>query len=88
MSRGKFHKPVIVQPGRIDRDRIVLSTRDAALVLLRDWPHDKAQERREEAMKACLAVIKGKKPPSYARKAFVIAAKDARILIHDGAESS
>lgn len=83
-GRGQFHKPVIVQPGRIDRDRVVVSTRDAAMILLRDWPEDKASERREKAMGACLAVIRGKKPPSFARNAFIAAAKDAKILLHDG----
>lgn len=85
-GRGLFHKPVIVQPRRIDRDRVVVSTRDAAMVLLRDWPDDKARERREKAMRACLAVIRGKKPPSFARNAFIAAAKDARILLHDGSK--
>jgi hypothetical protein len=34
-------------------------------------------------MRACLAVIRGNKPPSFARNAFISAAKDARILLDD-----
>ncbi|WP_312860736.1 DUF982 domain-containing protein [Neoaquamicrobium sediminum] len=67
MSKLRFHKPVRVQPGRIDRDKVVLSTKHAAEILLRDWP-DRGQKKRERAMRACLEVIKGRKPPSYARK--------------------
>lgn len=82
MRKTRFHKPVRVQPGRIDRDRIVLSTKDAAEILLNDWP-DKAHQKREKAMQACLDVIKGRRPPSHARSAFIAAAKDARILLDD-----
>lgn len=34
----RFRKPVAVQPGRIDRVRVVVSVLDAADVLLHDWP--------------------------------------------------
>lgn len=78
MSR-RFHKPVIIQPGRIDRDRVVSTVREAAEILLRDWPQE--GDTRTRAMKACLDVINGKKPPSTARTAFIAAAKDARIYM-------
>ncbi|TKT74662.1 DUF982 domain-containing protein [Aquamicrobium sp. LC103] len=80
MSKKPFHKPVVIQPGRIDRDRVVISTRDAAQILLREWPME--SEKRVKAMKACLDVIKGNKPPSHARNAFIAAAKDAHILLY------
>ncbi|RUV27619.1 MAG: DUF982 domain-containing protein [Mesorhizobium sp.] len=32
-------------------------------------------------MEACLGVIRGEKPPRVARQAFIVAAKDARILL-------
>ena len=59
--------------------------KDAAEVLLRDWP-DKAQAKREKAMRACLDVVKRGKPPSHARRAFISAAKDAQILLNDFAD--
>lgn len=77
-----FHKPVLVQRGRIDRDRIILSARDAADFLLRDWPAG-TEAKRERAMLACLDVLRGQKPPSHARRAFIMAAKEARILLDD-----
>ncbi|ESY63977.1 MULTISPECIES: DUF982 domain-containing protein [Mesorhizobium] len=79
---GHFRKPIVIQPGRIDRDRVVVSVSDAAEVLLRDWPKP-TSERRLAAIRACLAVMRGEKPPRVARQAFIVAAKDARILLGD-----
>ena len=76
----RFHRPVVVQPGRIDRDRVVVTIADAATVLLRDWPRQNG-EKRIVAMQACLQVIRGEKPPRVARQAFIEAAKDARIFL-------
>ncbi|MER8549455.1 MULTISPECIES: DUF982 domain-containing protein [unclassified Mesorhizobium] len=80
MRTRRFRKPVVVQPGRIDRDRVVASVSDAAEVLLRDWPRP-AGKSRLAAIEACLAVIRGEKPPRIARQAFIAAAKEARILL-------
>jgi hypothetical protein len=77
----KFNRPVVVQPGRIDRDRVVTNVREAAL---RDWPQPES-EKRFAAMQACLAVIKGELPPRVARQAFIDAAKDARIFLGEKA---
>ncbi|MER8524191.1 DUF982 domain-containing protein [Mesorhizobium sp. M0598] len=80
MGTRRFRKPVVVQPGRIDRDRVVASVSDAAEVLLRDWPTPEGKSRLA-AIEACLAVIRGEKPPRIARQAFIAAAKEARILL-------
>jgi len=77
-----FHRPVVVQTGRLDRERVVASTRDAAAVLLKDWPLAESS-KRTRAMEACLSVIRGEKPPSVARRAFVAAAREARVLVRD-----
>lgn len=77
-----FHRPVVVQTGRLDRERVVASTRDAAAVLLKDWPLAESS-KRTRAMEACLSVIRGEKPPSVARRAFVAAAREAKVLVRD-----
>ena len=82
MTTRRFHKPIHVQLGRLDRDRVVVSTQDAAQILLRDWPLQESQ-RRLRAMKACLDVLKQKKPPSAARDAFISAAKEAGVYLGD-----
>jgi hypothetical protein len=78
----RFHKPVTVQPGRIDHDRVVIDIKGAAQLLLRDWSLDRSEKHRR-AMQRCLDVLRGERPPSYARSAFVAAAKEARILLED-----
>lgn len=80
----RFRKPVVVQPGRIDRDRVVVSALDAADMLLHNWlkPDSNA---RHHAVRACIAVLRDGQPPRVARQAFVAAAKDARIFLGDQA---
>lgn len=77
-----FHRPVTVQTGRIDRERVIRTTRDAAEVLLRNWPLPESR-KRSRAMDLCLRVIRGEQPPSAARRAFVQAAREARVLIEE-----
>lgn len=77
-----FHRPVVVQTGRLDRERVIASTRDAAAVLLKDWPLPDSR-MRARAMAACLGVIRGEKPPYVARRAFVAAAREAKVLVGD-----
>ncbi|MEX0956397.1 MAG: DUF982 domain-containing protein [Rhizobiaceae bacterium] len=76
----RFHKPVVVQTGRIDRERVVFDAGGAAEVLRLDW-RNTACPKRLAALRACLRVIRKEKPPSYARRAFIAAAKEARVLI-------
>jgi ribosomal 50S subunit-associated protein YjgA (DUF615 family) len=81
MAKGQlFKQPVRIQLGRIDRDRLVVGVKDAAEILLREWPAADTT-RRTKAMVACLEVIRGAKPPSYARRYFVSACKEARVLL-------
>ncbi|QOF73643.1 DUF982 domain-containing protein [Aminobacter sp. SR38] len=80
MAKGQFKEPVRIQLGRIDRDRLVLGVKDAAAILLREWPAEETP-RRTKAMAACLGVIRGTKPPSYARRYFVAACKEAKVLL-------
>jgi hypothetical protein len=76
----RFTRPVVIQPGRIDRDRVVTNVRDAAHLLLREWPVQ-ASEKRQAAMEACLRVFRGEGSARHARQAFIDAAKDARIFV-------
>ncbi|WP_343070095.1 DUF982 domain-containing protein [Aminobacter carboxidus] len=82
MTKGQFKKPVRIQLGRIDRDRFVMGPKDAAEILLREWPLENSPSRTK-AMEACLLVIRRHKPPSYSRRYFVAACKEARILLED-----
>lgn len=72
--------PVVVQTGRLDRFMVVADTRMAADVLVRRWRWERTP-RYQRAAKTCLEVMQGRKPPYLARRAFVAAAKEARILL-------
>ncbi len=78
--QNKFHRPVVVQPGRIDRDRVITTVTGAADILLHQWPPARS-DAWVKALKACIAVLKSDKPPRYARKAFIEAAQEARIFL-------
>jgi ribosomal 50S subunit-associated protein YjgA (DUF615 family) len=80
-KRQSFKQPVRIQLGRIDRDRMVLGVTEAAEILLREWPEADDRARHIKAMEACLEVIRGTKPPSYARRHFVAACKEAKVLL-------
>ncbi|RUW72535.1 MAG: DUF982 domain-containing protein [Mesorhizobium sp.] len=78
---SRFERPVVVQLGRHGADRIVLDVNDAATILLRNVPHQ--TEKRRRAMDACLQVLRGQAHPPAARRAFVAAALEAKILRSD-----
>jgi ribosomal 50S subunit-associated protein YjgA (DUF615 family) len=79
MRHRMFHKPVVIERRRLDRDRVVTNTKVALESLVHEWPLDDCP-RRQQAMKLCLAVMRGEKPPVAARRAFVAAARAANIL--------
>lgn len=81
-EKNRFHEAVVVQTGRVDRNRVVTSTAQAAGILLHEWPKT-GSEKRIRAMLACLAVIRGVEEPRVARDAFIAAAKDARIYLYE-----
>lgn len=79
LESGWFDAPVTVMDSREARRFDVTNTRQAAEMLLHRWP-DEWSGRHRVARLACLAVLKGFKPPVLARSAFAEAAREARIL--------
>ncbi|KRB31011.1 hypothetical protein ASD99_21630 [Mesorhizobium sp. Root695] len=78
---SRFVRPVVVQFGRHDRERVIFDVNDAATILLRSLPHQ--TNKRKLAMDACLQVLRGEAQPPVARRAFVVAALEAKILRSD-----
>ncbi|MER9632676.1 DUF982 domain-containing protein [Mesorhizobium sp. M0228] len=78
---SRFVRPVVVQIGRHDRERVIFDVNDAATILLRSVPHP--TEKRKLAMDACLQVLRGEAQTPVARRAFVAAALEAKILRSD-----
>ncbi|RWI33291.1 MAG: DUF982 domain-containing protein [Mesorhizobium sp.] len=77
----RFERPVVVRVGRHSSERIVSDVNEAAAILLRDL-HGQT-EKRKLAMDACLQVLRGEAHPPAARRAFVAAALEAKILRSD-----
>ncbi|ESY91821.1 DUF982 domain-containing protein [Mesorhizobium sp. LNHC229A00] len=67
---SRFVRPVVVQVGRHDRERVIFDVNDAATI-------------RKLAMDACLQVLRGEARTPVARRAFVTAALEAKILRSD-----
>ena len=72
---------MVVQIGRHDRERVIFDVNDVATILLRSFPHQR--EKRKLAMDACLQVLRGEAQTPVARRAFVAAALEAKILRSD-----
>ncbi|MER9829191.1 DUF982 domain-containing protein [Mesorhizobium sp. M0134] len=74
---GTFQKPVTI--GLASSEINFSSTREAAEMLLYDWPIGETA-RRIQARMACMKVLGGGSPPEVARVAFLSAAKEAKNL--------
>jgi hypothetical protein len=82
-----FKRPVIVELGRLGRLREVRSVQEAIDVLNGRWPEARGK-RYYAALKALDRAIDGHTPVYVARRAFVAAAEEARVLIPEGAYPS
>ena len=80
-ANTRFARPVTIRLRRNGRDEIVVDASRAARLLMHDWPKDSV--KRQAAMEACLLVLRGEAFSPVARRAFVIAALEARILAAD-----
>lgn len=78
---SRFVRPVVVQVGRQERERVIFDVNDAAAILLRSFPHQTT--KRKLAMDAYLQVLRGEAQTPVARRAFVAAALEAKILRSD-----
>jgi hypothetical protein len=76
-NRSRFEPIILVFAERKDR-KVIRTARDAAEVLLREWPTDDGEEFFV-AVKTCLDVIAGKAEPEKLHEAIVRAAYEAGI---------
>jgi Protein of unknown function (DUF982) len=74
---GPFEKPVPVATDA--GKRLVCSAREAAEMLLYDWPIGETATRIQARM-SCMKVLAGSEPPAVARAAFMQAAEEAKII--------
>ena len=78
-----FKASVVVEPGRLGRYREVRSVEEAHQVLQGRWPETRGK-RYYAALRACNAALKDETPAYIARRAFIAAAEESRVLISDG----
>lgn len=77
-----FRATVCIKSGA-GKPRAIGSVREAAEVL-RDWPAERRGSAYQNAWEAALAALGGTLEPTTARKAFIIAAKEAGIFVREG----
>lgn len=82
MDPKRWSRPVTFEEGMRGNYRTITSTGEAARVLSSRWPIAKGREYRR-AQQVCVDVLDGKKPPSEARKAFLEAARAARVSVRE-----
>lgn len=78
---SRFERPVVVQLGHHSSERIVFEVNDAAAILLRDLQRQTV--KRKAAMDARLQASRVEAYPAAARRAFVAADIEAKILRSD-----
>jgi hypothetical protein len=79
-----FTDPVTVDTDKGARCRVVRDTLHAAEILLRRWPLASRGREHGAAVGACLDAMNGRQDVGIARRAFVAAAKKARIFVQSG----
>ncbi|MCR6502616.1 DUF982 domain-containing protein [Shinella sp. CPCC 101442] len=76
MEIGGWERPTTFETTKLGKYWAVTSTAEAPRALMDRWPVDTG-EALQKAQQTCLDVLEGKTEPSEARRAFLIAAKEA-----------
>jgi hypothetical protein len=79
-EKKDFNTPVVIEPGRLGRFRVIRNPQEALEALSGRWP-DCDGEKLEKALEACGAADAGQVPAHLARRSFVAAARSAKILV-------
>jgi hypothetical protein len=83
LTRKFPFESVTVQTRKIGLYRNIKSVEEAAEFLLHSWPKEKGRLELVARI-ACLNALEGGLPGDVAREAFVMAAKEAGILVRAG----
>lgn len=81
MENIRFETPVIVKVDPAGTMPIY-TAKEAAAFLLNNWPGKRSPKHRA-ALQACSDAVSGDKPAMAARRAFVVAAREANIFVKD-----
>jgi hypothetical protein len=81
MRNEAFDVTVTIRSGQRDEPRAVTDAVQAAQLLLERWPEDRRGPKYRAALRACMDVIEQRRAVASARKAFIAAAREARLLV-------
>jgi hypothetical protein len=77
-----FEKPLTVETAHVGRYLTITGTEQAADFLLHEWPGKRGSKHRA-ALRAALDVLEQRKAAGEARRAFLVAAKEADVFVRD-----
>lgn len=79
-----FDVPVTIETSQTGRLLTVTRLGQATDLLLHKWPPERRGPMHRQALKAMLQVMEDEQPVRTAREAFVAAAKEADLFVHEG----
>ncbi|MFE0015922.1 DUF982 domain-containing protein [Mesorhizobium sp. NPDC059054] len=80
MEKQKFDPPVTVLAGPSGGQETISDATGCLDFVLKRWP-GKRSDKHRAALQACSDADSGRRPASFARKAFIAAAREAGILV-------
>lgn len=83
MRNEHFDVPVTLAGDGRGRGRLITDTVQAAEILLDQWPKERRGPKYRAALRVCMEVMEQRRPVSSARRAFIAAAKEARIAVRE-----
>ena len=83
MRDEPFEIPLSVAGRRRGRSSTLASAAQAAHFLVDRWPDAERGPKYRTALKACMDVLEGRKQVGAARRAFLRAAGEAGLSVHD-----
>ena len=88
MRNEHFDVTVTVGGERQGEPQVVADTVQAAALLLEHWPAERRGPKYRAALRACMDVMEQRKGVASARKAFIAAAREARLFVRQGGSNS
>lgn len=82
MDPKRWSRPISFQTNRSGDMQTITNTSEAVAALDSVWPITRGRTLRT-AKRTCQQVLKGKKPPSEARNAFIAAAVEANVYVRE-----
>lgn len=80
MTDDKFFSVPVNLSSEGKRRFTIRSVREAAWILAERWPRFEGSAFMR-ALRACAASLEGRRPPNHARRALMLAAREARLTV-------